>query len=86
MKKIFELTVFLTLLWTAAAPAWAQGSAVSLPEVVVTAVSAVAADAAERSLTVPGAAAAKEAMQKVPGGVAVVDKADYATGRASTPT
>ncbi|MBP9733313.1 MAG: TonB-dependent receptor, partial [Candidatus Omnitrophica bacterium] len=85
MKKIFELTVFLTLLWTAAAPAWAQGSAVSLPEVVVTADSAEAADAAERSLTVPGAAAAKEAMQKVPGGVAVVDKADYATGRASTP-
>lgn len=53
--------------------------ATTMPEVVVS------ADKEGASLTVPTAAEAKLAASRTPGGVSVVDDADYTTGRATTP-
>lgn len=50
----------------------------SLPEVVVT------AGKEKRSLTVPGLSAAREAVNRIPGGAGVVDSEDYKKGRSST--
>jgi iron complex outermembrane receptor protein len=90
MKKIIALWIVSSLIISAAGPGWAAGrnedrtaasqsAAAVLPEVVVS------ADKEGKSLTVPTAAGAKADAAKTPGGVSVVSRSDYATGRASTP-
>jgi iron complex outermembrane receptor protein len=82
MKKLFIVLGILVWMGSAgAAPGWAAEPkrTTVLPEVVVT------ADQEGKSLVAPTAAQAKSEAAKTPGGVAVVSKADYATGRASTP-
>ncbi len=76
MKNIIAIGLAVLM---GAGPAFAANGAASLPEVVVS------ADKEGKSLTVPTAAQAKSAAAKTPGGVSVINKADYATGRATTP-
>jgi iron complex outermembrane recepter protein len=72
-------TLFVLLVLTHfISPAFAeQSKTTTLPEVLVT--------DRKTSSVVPDTAAARDEMRQTPGGVSVVAKEDYATGRASTP-
>lgn len=77
----FHFTLYLLVAGTLMCPpAFAQTSAhpTDLPEVVVT------AETQRESLTTPSLATVKKELNKIPGGVSVIDAEDFKRGRAST--
>lgn len=76
-KSCVLFSLFIS--WSISTQAAESLQSVTLPEVLV------AGKSASSSIVTPDASSARATIQKTPGGVAVVEKEGYATGRASTP-